>query len=110
VGDASALECGRVSAAVEPGTALTGHAGPGAQGQNGGSSPLTHSKALRAQAGINPSRYVDGMLENVWNFHVGGYQACEKWLKDRRTLFEENILPCELVAAPFIDAPPVASL
>ena len=50
------------------------------------------------------------MLENVWNFHVGGYQACEKWLKDRRTLFEENILPCELVAAPFIDAPPVASL
>lgn len=20
----------------------------------------------------------------VWNFHVGGYQVCEKWLKDRR--------------------------
>jgi hypothetical protein len=19
----------------------------------------------------------------VWNFHIGGYQVCEKWLKDR---------------------------
>ncbi len=19
----------------------------------------------------------------MWNFHVGGYQVCEKWLKDR---------------------------
>jgi hypothetical protein len=22
--------------------------------------------------------------EAVWNFHIGGYQVCEKWLKDRR--------------------------
>lgn len=21
--------------------------------------------------------------EEVWNFHIGGYQVCEKWLKDR---------------------------
>jgi len=20
----------------------------------------------------------------VWEFHVGGYQVCEKWLKDRK--------------------------
>lgn len=25
-----------------------------------------------------------GVPEAVWNFHVGGYQVCEKWLKDRR--------------------------
>ena len=25
-----------------------------------------------------------GVPENVWNFHIGGYQVCEKWLKDRR--------------------------
>ena len=25
-----------------------------------------------------------GVHENVWNFHVGGYQVCEKWLKDRK--------------------------
>ncbi len=25
-----------------------------------------------------------GVKEEVWNFHVGGYQVCEKWLKDRK--------------------------
>ncbi len=24
-----------------------------------------------------------GVREPVWNFHIGGYQVCEKWLKDR---------------------------
>jgi len=34
-----------------------------------------------------------GVPENVWNFHIGGYQICEKWLKDRkgRTLSAEDI-------------------
>ncbi len=34
-----------------------------------------------------------GVPENVWNFHVGGYQVCQKWLKDRkgRTLSNEDI-------------------
>ncbi len=26
----------------------------------------------------------NGIPENVWNFHIGGYQVCEKWLKDRK--------------------------
>jgi predicted helicase len=32
--------------------------------------------------------------EEVWNFHVGGYQVCHKWLKDRkgRTLSDDDIL------------------
>ena len=25
-----------------------------------------------------------GVHENIWNFNIGGYQVCEKWLKDRR--------------------------
>lgn len=25
-----------------------------------------------------------GVPENVWDFHIGGYQVCEKWLKDRK--------------------------
>jgi hypothetical protein len=31
--------------------------------------------------------------EAVWNFHIGGYQVCEKWLKDRkgRTLTADDI-------------------
>ena len=34
-----------------------------------------------------------GVRENVWNFHIGGYQVCEKWLKDRkgRTLMKDDI-------------------
>jgi predicted helicase len=34
-----------------------------------------------------------GVPEAVWNFHIGGYQVCEKWLKDRkgRTLSAEDI-------------------
>jgi predicted helicase len=25
-----------------------------------------------------------GVREDVWNFHIGGYKVCEKWLKDRK--------------------------
>lgn len=25
-----------------------------------------------------------GVSEEVWNFHIGGYRVCEKWLKDRK--------------------------
>src|SRR6476646_2126117 len=34
-----------------------------------------------------------GVPENVWNFHIGGYQVCEKWLKDRkgRQLSQDDI-------------------
>ena len=35
-----------------------------------------------------------GVPEDVWNFHIGGYQVCEKWLKDRkgRTLSQEDTI------------------
>ena len=26
-----------------------------------------------------------GVREPVWNFHIGGYQVCQKWLKDRKS-------------------------
>ena len=34
-----------------------------------------------------------GVPEIVWNFYMGGYQVCQKWLKDRkgRTLTQEDI-------------------
>jgi hypothetical protein len=34
-----------------------------------------------------------GVPEAVWNFRIGGYQVCEKWLKDRRgrTLSKDDI-------------------
>jgi hypothetical protein len=33
---------------------------------------------------INPKQYFEGVPEAVWNFKIGGYQVCDKWLKDRR--------------------------
>ena len=29
-------------------------------------------------------QYFAGIPPEVWDFHVGGYQVCDKWLKDRR--------------------------
>jgi predicted helicase len=34
---------------------------------------------------INSTQYFGGVPQAVWDFHVGGYQVCEKWLKDRKT-------------------------
>ena len=33
------------------------------------------------------------MPEEVWDFYLGGYQICHKWLKDRngRTLSDEDV-------------------
>lgn len=33
---------------------------------------------------INKSQYFEGVPPEVWEFQVGGYQVCDKWLKDRR--------------------------
>ncbi len=34
-----------------------------------------------------------GVPEAVWDFHIGGYQVCHKWLKDRkgRSLSDEDL-------------------
>jgi predicted helicase len=33
---------------------------------------------------INPDQYFDGVTEEIWNYQIGGYQVCDKWLKDRK--------------------------
>ncbi len=33
---------------------------------------------------INAKQYFGGVPKAVWEFHVGGYQVSEKWLKDRK--------------------------
>ncbi|MBN2003942.1 MAG: DNA methyltransferase [Anaerolineae bacterium] len=33
---------------------------------------------------INKEQYFEGVPEDVWEFQIGGYQVCDKWLKDRR--------------------------
>ncbi len=33
---------------------------------------------------INANQYFDGILPVLWQFRIGGYQVCDKWLKDRK--------------------------
>ncbi|NEP41841.1 MAG: DNA methyltransferase, partial [Okeania sp. SIO2H7] len=33
---------------------------------------------------INKNQYFEGIPPQVWNFYIGGYQVCQKWLKDRK--------------------------
>jgi predicted helicase len=33
---------------------------------------------------INATQYFDKVPPEVWNTHIGGYQVCQKWLKDRK--------------------------
>ena len=51
---------------------------------------------------VNKEQYFDGVTEQVWNYQIGGYQVCEKWLKDRkgRTLnLDEIETYCKIVTA-----------
>jgi hypothetical protein len=42
-----------------------------------------------------------GVSEAVWNFHIGGYKVCEKWLKDRkgRTLSHDDLAHYKKIVA-----------
>lgn len=42
---------------------------------------------------INDEQYFGGVPEIAWNFYIGGYQAAQKWLKDRigRVLNSDDI-------------------
>ncbi len=33
---------------------------------------------------INATQYFSPLPEATWNYQIGGYQVCDKWLKDRR--------------------------
>lgn len=44
-----------------------------------------------------------GIPEEVWNFHIGGYQVCEKWLKDRQAKGGKNPRPARVLTDEDID-------
>lgn len=33
---------------------------------------------------INNDQYFEGIAPEVWQYQIGGYQVCDKWLKDRK--------------------------
>jgi predicted helicase len=50
---------------------------------------------------INATQYFEGVPPEVWEFHIGGYQVCAKWLKDRkgRSLAYEDLTHYQRVVA-----------
>ena len=51
---------------------------------------------------INKTQYFDGISEEVWQYQIGGYQVCEKWLKDRKgreLSLDEIQTYCKIVTA-----------
>lgn len=33
---------------------------------------------------INSTQYFENVPPHVWGYHIGGFQVCHKWLKDRK--------------------------
>jgi predicted helicase len=63
---------------------------------NGGSNIIEagHPKYTNGSVKINKKGdEFSGVPEAIWNFYIGGYQVCHKWLKDRkeRTLSDADI-------------------
>ncbi len=48
---------------------------------------------------INSKQYFDDILPVVWEFRIGGYQVCEKWLKDRRKAGSWNTTTSSITSA-----------
>lgn len=38
----------------------------------------------RKQIYFNQTQYFEGVRKEVWEYQIGGYQVCSKWLKDRK--------------------------
>jgi predicted helicase len=58
------------------------------------------SKKLRVY--VNPDKHFTGVPSDVWQYHIGGYQVAEKWLKDRkgRTLTSDEVAHyCKVITA-----------
>jgi len=51
---------------------------------------------------INESKYFEGIEKGGWEYQIGGYQVCSKWLKDRKDKslsLEETIHYCKIVTS-----------
>ena len=69
-----------------------------------GTNKVEQLKYENEEVWINKEQYFDGIKPAVWQYQIGGYQVCEKWLKDRkeRSLTLEEIKTyCTIVTALF---------
>ena len=68
-----------------PEVAPTGRGAPAAHRFEGeGDGVVEKARYLDRRVWINPTQYFTDVPVEVWEYEVGAYQVCEKWLKDRR--------------------------
>lgn len=59
---------------------------PVARFQGAGKNSVDQLKYNQKQARIyiNKDQYFEGVEKEIWEYHIGGYRVCHKWLKDRK--------------------------
>lgn len=69
---------------------------------NSGSNKVAKPKYTEEKVWINNEQYFDGITKAVWHYPIGGYQVCDKWLKDRNSRMlslEEIKTYCKIATA-----------
>jgi len=66
---------------------------PKAKYQGKGTYKIEKVRYEKEEVYINEKQYFEGIARAVWEYQIGGYRVCEKWLKDRkgRELSSEDI-------------------
>ncbi len=54
------------------------------QGQGSDKIEFVRYDAAGGRVHINRDKYFEGITPEMWNYHIGGYQVLEKYLKDRK--------------------------
>ena len=57
---------------------------PIAKFQGKGNDKVEKLKYEKGKLFINKDQYFEGILPEVWEYQIGGYQVLDKWLKDRK--------------------------
>ncbi|MDY6863729.1 MAG: type ISP restriction/modification enzyme [Thermodesulfobacteriota bacterium] len=75
---------------------------PAAKFQGRGDNKVSKLRYDNGRVYINKDQYFEGMGQKVWEYQIGGYQVCNKWLKDRkdrRLSLEEIKHYCKVVTS-----------
>ena len=57
---------------------------PVAKFQGKGDNKIEKVKYENGRLYINQNQYFEGITNDIWEYQIGGYQVCDKWLKDRK--------------------------
>ncbi|MFZ3122008.1 MAG: type ISP restriction/modification enzyme [Thermodesulfovibrionales bacterium] len=57
---------------------------PIAKFQGKGNDKVEKLRYEKGKLYINNEQYFEGITQDIWEYQVGGYQVCDKWLKDRK--------------------------